>query len=189
MWRSQLLLAKIDADANKEYESKDGMQSAIFGPPFWLTIHITSFNYPTHPTEDQKKQYSTWLWSYGNILPCKYCRENFSQNMKNAGFNFEETMKSRHSFSRFCYDLHDVVNTMLKKTSPPFEQIREQYEAFRAKCLSETQKKVMENMQMEKGCIRPHHNGKAAKCLIKIVPKESEEENFQIAKECCPRLF
>jgi len=172
----------------QDYESKDGMQSAIFGPAFWMTIHITSFNYPVNPTQKQKEDYANWLWAFGNILPCRYCRDNFEINMKQACFDFEKSMQSRHTFSKFCYDLHDSVNKMLNKQSPPFHEVRDRYESFRAKCLTESEKIKLESQNMKKGCIRPDHNGKAAKCTIKIIPRDSNTPTFQVDQECCPNF-
>lgn len=174
-------------DENSPFKSKDGMQSAIFGPAFWMTIHITSFNYPVNPTEEDKQNYATWLLSIGKILPCRYCRENFAQNMKTAGFSYE-SMNSRDSFSRFCYNLHDAVNIMLHKTSPPFEEIRDRYEALRAKCLTEKQKEEFSKKKQEMGCIRPVHKGQRGKCVISIVPinENKNKDNFTIHSKCMP---
>lgn len=180
-WASERQLGRLNAakyngtDQNEApYRSSDGMQSAIFGPAFWMTIHITSFNYPVHPTETDKTNYATWLWSIGNVLPCRYCRENFPKNMQSANFTMEESMKDRDSFSRFCYNLHDCVNKMLNKTSPPFSEVREHYENFRARCMSEAQKKHLLKVSKELGCIRPEHNGKRGKCEIRIIPQEDQ---------------
>lgn len=170
----------------QNYKSRDGMQSAIFGPAFWMTIHITSFNYPVEPTEEDKKNYSNWLMSIGKILPCRYCRENFPKNIEAAGYNYDTCMKSRDSFSKFCYELHDVVNKMLKKTSPPFEEIRSKYELFRAKCLSKEETNKLNREKKELGCIRPIHSGAKGKCVISIVPQDYSSNHFIVHEKCKP---
>jgi len=44
-------------------------------------------------------------------------------------------MKSRETFSKYVYRLHEVVNTMLHKTSGlTYDDVRERYEHFRARC-------------------------------------------------------
>ena len=46
-----------------------------------------------------------------------------------------ENMKSRDTFSRYIYDLHEVINTMLnKKSGLTYEVVRERYEHFRSRC-------------------------------------------------------
>ena len=44
-------------------------------------------------------------------------------------------MKSRYTFSKYVYNLHEVVNTMLnKKSNLSYDEVRERYENFRARC-------------------------------------------------------
>ena len=152
-----------------------------------MSIHITSFNYPVDPTEEDKVNYKEWLLSIGKVLPCKFCRDNFDKNMESVKFNMDK-MKSRETFSRFCYDLHDSVNRMLDKPqSPPFEEIRDRYEGFRSRCMSDEQKKELLKVQVELGCVRPLHNGTKAKCAISIVPYNSVIPNFQVDGNCQAR--
>lgn len=185
-WKALQLATRI-AGTDDAFGSRDGMQSAIFGPVFWMSIHLTSFNYPVRPTEEDKQNYSTWLWSIGKVLPCRYCRENFAKNMKSAGWA-PSVMESRHTFSRFCYELHCAVNVMLGKPSPPFERVREQYKMFRAKCLTNEQKRQLQREQKELGCIRPMHNGKRGQCVINIVPNEEKNTSRIIVdRQCMPR--
>ena len=68
-------------DLEEKYGSSSGMQTNIWGPAMWMSIHVVSFNYPVKPTKEQMKHYATWLTSIGNVLPCKYCRDNFKNNM------------------------------------------------------------------------------------------------------------
>ena len=41
----------------KQYNSKDGMMTSIWGPSMWHTMHTISFNYPVKPTKEDKKNY------------------------------------------------------------------------------------------------------------------------------------
>ena len=63
------------------YNSKNGFQTLVWGPPTWMSIHITSFNYPPEPTEKDRQNYKIWLESMENVLPCRYCRENFAKKI------------------------------------------------------------------------------------------------------------
>lgn len=194
MWTSEKKLQLIKG-TNVNYSSKDGFQSAVFGPIFWSAIHMVSFNYPVHPSREDKYNYVNWLLSVGNVLPCKYCRDNFVTNLNSAGWNPHDDLsvaidmnqailKSRDSFSRFCYTLHDEVNKMLNKTSPPFQEVRYKFELLRAKCMTEKEKLELKKSQQELGCIRPAENGIRAKCVINIVPKDTNTPGFQIDKRC-----
>ena len=175
----------------EKYGSSSGMQTNIWGPAMWMSIHVVSFNYPVKPTKEQMKQYTTWLTSIGDILPCKYCRENFKNNMTTSGWSYSnpyenetKILQSRYTFSYFCWRLHDNVNLMLGKTSPPFEEVRDRFESMRASCLSEKEKMDLEKESKELGCIRPLHKGERGKCVISIVPVKENVESFTIDQKC-----
>jgi len=54
-----------------------------------------------------------------------------------------EKLKNRDTFSRYLYDLHELINNMLnKKSGLSYEEIRERYEHFRSRC----NKKKLKNM-------------------------------------------
>ena len=61
----------------EDYNSGDGMLTSVWGPVFWFFLHTMSFNYPVKPTEENKKHYREFILRLENILPCKYCRDNF----------------------------------------------------------------------------------------------------------------
>lgn len=171
----------------KDYESSNGMQSAIFGPLIWHTLHITSFNYPVHPTNEDKKNYTTFLLSLEHTLPCVYCRANFKNNIKAAGF-CPSVMDSRDSFSRFIYRFHNCVNKMLdKKIDIPYEEVRDRYEHFRARCNEKEHKsdilKEQEKSKKEKGCSDALY-GTKSKSIVHIVPKTSKVAHFKINPKC-----
>ena len=41
----------------KDYNSNDGMITTVWGPALWHYLHTMSFNYPIHPTVEEKKNY------------------------------------------------------------------------------------------------------------------------------------
>ena len=98
----------------QDFHSKDGMLVGIWGPSMWHVLHTMSFNYPTNPTKAQKKQYRGFILSLQNVLPCGKCRENLKKNLKEHPL-LDKHMVSRDTFSRYVYDLHEVVNKMLEK--------------------------------------------------------------------------
>ena len=64
-----------------EFNSGDGMLTTVWGPSMWHFLHTMSFNYPVKPTCDDKQNYSNFIRSLKNILPCRYCRENLTRNL------------------------------------------------------------------------------------------------------------
>ena len=65
-----------------DYNSNDGMVTNIWGPSLWHVLHTISFNYPVNPTSDDKKNYKQFILSLRDVLPCRACRENFADNIK-----------------------------------------------------------------------------------------------------------
>jgi hypothetical protein len=166
-----------------DYNSNDGMGTYTWGPLIWNTLHIMSFNYPVVPDEETKNHYHEYLMSLEHVLPCKSCRVNFSKNLKMAGYN-RDKLKNRDQFSRFIYDLHNVVNQMLGKPKYlTYEQIRDRYEMFRAKCVNDTPV----HTRFETGCTKPNNNIKT-QSVVNIVPLRINRETFVIDKKCLPTI-
>jgi hypothetical protein len=176
----------------KDFVSGDGMIVNLWGPPQWHFLHTMSFNYPIEPTQEDKVHYRDYILSLQHVLPCKYCRINLKTNLKTLPLTMAE-MKNRESFSRYVYELHELVNRMLKKKSNlTYCDVRERYEHFRARCTEEKPVifKYMKNVktkknkkEKEKGCTEPLY-GQKSKCIINIVPQEEKGASLQIDKKC-----
>ena len=167
-----------------DFNSGDGMLTSVWGPSLWHSLHTMSFNYPTNPTNKQKIHYRNFVLNLQYVLPCKYCRMNLVNNFKALPLKMSY-MKNRETFSRYVYELHELINRMLgKKSGLTYEMVQERYEHFRARC-TETKKKQQRvyKFKKEKGCTEPLY-GKKAKCVIKIIPQDKKEDTFQMSKQC-----
>jgi len=177
-----------------DFVSSDGMLTTVWGPSIWHYLHTMSFNYPVKPSNEEKNHYYDFMINLKNVLPCKYCRENLKKNYKEFPLT-RKHMESRESFSRYVYNLHELINKMLnKKSNLSYCDVRERYEHFRARCTEEkrtvfkfnkTMKKQLKQTtkKTEKGCTEPLF-GKKSKCVIKIVPQNNKTETFQMDKKC-----
>lgn len=166
---------------SEEYDSNEGMLTAVWGPSLWHFLHTLSFNYPVKPTKEDRQHYKEFIYSLQHILPCRYCRENLKENLKTVCFN-DECLKNRESFSRAIYDLHNHINVMLgKKKYKTYEQVRDCYENFRARCKLPV--KTLKKNKKEKGCVNPLY-GVKSKCIINIVPKTCKKNTFHVEKQC-----
>jgi hypothetical protein len=166
------------------YESNNGMMTYIWGPATWHLLHCISFNYPVHPTPEDKKHYSAFVRNLQHVLPCGKCRKNLVKNFKKLPLE-EKDMVSRESFSKYIFNLHEVINTMLgKKSGLTYEEVRDTYEQFRARCAPSHRKGKMiagkpgNRTRREKGCTVPY-SGKPKKCILKIVPRTMKCASFQ----------
>jgi len=174
--------------SKKDYKSGDGMLTSVWGPPMWHYLHTMSFNYPVNPTPDDKKHYRDFIINLQYVLPCKYCRVNLTNNFKKKPLQMCN-MKNRDTFSRYIYELHEIVNKMLHKTSHlSYCEVRERYEHFRSRCTEEKPKifnfkKTNTRRKKENGCTEPLY-GKKSKCVISIVPQEDKTATMKIDKKC-----
>ena len=190
---------------NEDYNSDNGMQTLVWGPAIWHFLHTISFNYPVKPTVKDKKHYQQFIYSLRHILPCKYCRQNLDKNLKQHPLTINQ-MKNRETFSKYVYELHEIVNKMLgKKSGLTYNEVKDRYEFFRSRCnnddikthnnkYTKTHKNIKthtkqketkkeKEKEKEKGCTIPLY-GKKSKCVINIVPKEHKCSTFKIDKKC-----
>ena len=184
---------KIRAFTKKDFHSGDGMLTTVWGPSMWHFLHTMSFNYPVEPTPADKKHYMDFVLNLRNVLPCKYCRMNLTNNLATRPIRMCH-MESRDTFSRFIYELHETVNRFLGKHSGlSYCDVRERYEHFRSRCTQDTPKvfnfksfygkKNSGTDKHEKGCTEPLY-GKKAKCVISIVPQEVKVPTFSVDDQC-----
>jgi hypothetical protein len=185
--RFKLGITKKYTFTRKDYMSGDGMLTTVWGPAAWHLLHTISFNYPVNPTKENKKHYKEFVENLSNVLPCKYCRINLKNNFKAYPIKSCH-MKSRDTFSKYIYNLHEMINRMLgKKSGLSYCDVRERYEHFRSRCTQNDGLKLFKfnktRKNKEKGCTEPLY-GKKAKCVIKIVPQEEKTPSFVVDNKC-----
>lgn len=186
--KKKITYKKKSTYKKKDYNSNEGMLTSVWGPSLWHYLHIISFNYPNIPTEIQKKKYKQLLLNLQYTLPCSHCRINLKNNFKKFPLN-KTIFENRYNFSKYVYNLHELINKLLKKKSNlTYCQIRERYEHFRSRCTIDNSKifkygKGLNKTKKENGCVDPLY-GKKSKCVISIVPQEKKVKTFIIDKKC-----
>jgi len=170
-----------------DYNSNDGMLTTVWGPGIWHYLHTMSFNYPVNPTPADKRHYRNFVLELQYVLPCGKCRKNLASNFKKTPLR-QSDMKSRETFSRYIYELHETVNRMLgKKSGLSYDQVRERYEHFRARCakpiITLKPRKCRRTKKSDKGCVVPLYGNKA-KCVLQIIPQEVKCDTIQIDERC-----
>ena len=174
-----------------DYNSGDGMLTSVWGPSMWHTLHTISFNYPVNPTKNDKQSYRNYILNLKYVLPCGKCRDNLKNNFKKLPLKMKH-MENRETFSKYVYELHELINTMLgKKSGLSYDDIRERYEDFRARCtisLKEVKPRSKTYKKKENGCTEPLY-GEKSKCILKIIPNDNKQETFQIHEKCIRKVI
>ena len=172
------------------FNSNDGMLTYVWGPPLWHFLHTMSFNYPVNPTIDDKNRYEAFMYSIGFVLPCKYCRDNYYNNLKSINFG-DKDFQNRDTFSKMIYNLHDAVNKQLNKITPiTYKKVKHRYEHFRARCNLNTFEKNTAKLKNkpEKGCTDPEKGLMKVCSKILVVPYKKtgpkNSESIEISDEC-----
>ena len=156
--------------ADSPYNSNDGFRTKIWGPMMWAMMHMISMNYPVKPTEEDKRRYMTYFYCIQYVLPCGSCRTNLQLHMVLHPLQ-RRHLKNRHNLSKWVYDLHCRVNeTTGKKNTLSFNDVRNLYELFRARCSGN-------------GCTEPSNNIKT-RCVIHVVPDEYQTPTIFIDDSC-----
>ena len=160
--------------ANKNLDN--GLMTRLWGPSGWMFLHCVSFGYPykidpTNPEHLEKQNdYYRFFYYLGKVLPCKYCRNSYMEFFANN--SPMSKLGSRKEFTKWLYDVHNLVNDKLGVPScerPSFKEVEDRYQSFRAACKPLTEKE--RNDKAGKGCIAPEQ-GKPKRSVIKVVEYE-----------------
>lgn len=170
--------------SESDYISGDGMLTSVWGPSLWHYLHTMSFNYPVKPSSRDKKSYRAFILQLEHVLPCKYCRINLKTNLKNHPLTSKH-LQSRATFSKYVYELHEEINKMLRKQSNlTYEDVRERYEHFRARCGKRKKAMVVKTRKKKhKGCTESLYKIKS-KGVVQIVPQTEKCDSIIIDDKC-----
>jgi hypothetical protein len=151
----------------------NGLMTRLWGPSGWLFLHCVTFGYPykIDPTNQEhlakQNDYYRFFYYLGRVLPCKYCRNSYEEFFaKNSPMRH---LGSREELSKWLYDVHNLVNDKLGVPAcerPTFDEVKAQYETFRAACKPLTEKERTDKAGI--GCIAPA-SGKPKRSVIKVV--------------------
>ena len=101
------------------------MDSQIWGPYFWFTLHTITLAYPEKPTYIDRRHFHDFFLSLQHILPCQLCREHYKQHLQE--YPVSAHLDSKESLVKWCFFLHNKVNFSLGKPNFSYEEFREKY--------------------------------------------------------------
>ena len=160
-----------------------------------IVTDILSFPFQTK-RELQKKLKNNKEVYLGDIIINlnKIKRKNLRKNFKQLPL-YMKHMKNRDTFSRYIYDLHELINKMLgKKSGLSYDDVRQRYEHFRARCgksiqvenliiKTNTNNSTRKQSKKHKGCVQPLHKVKS-KGVVNIVPVSTKCDSISVDTKC-----
>ena len=102
------------------------MDTTIWGPPFWFTLHTISLNYPDNPTYTVRQHHLLFFESLKSILPCSICRNHYKEFLKNHPLS--PYLDNNKSLTRWVLDLHNNVNKLNNKKIWTMKEMKNYYE-------------------------------------------------------------
>ena len=57
------------------------MDTSVWGPTMWKTLHLITFSYPEKPSFSHRKQFYDFFNNLRYIIPCVYCRKNYIEHL------------------------------------------------------------------------------------------------------------
>ena len=101
------------------------MDSSIWGPSLWNSLHLITLNYPEKPSYAVRKQYYDFFNNLRYIIPCIYCRKNYIEHLNEIPL--EPHLDSRQLLVKWLIDIHNLVNKTLNKPQKKFNHINDLY--------------------------------------------------------------
>lgn len=87
------------------------MNQNIWGKCGWVLIHSIAVNYPNNPSPSEKENTIKFFTLLGDMLPCRYCRQHYHENLKSIPIN----ANSKMDLIWWTIDLHNKVNIITGK--------------------------------------------------------------------------
>lgn len=104
----------------------------VFGPHMWATIHYIALGYPEKPSEQDKKNYSSFYNSIANVIPCEECSKHLRENITKV--NISEYLETPDKLFEWTVLLHNIVNKMLGKPEWTLQRAVEHYKGEGNNC-------------------------------------------------------
>ena len=87
------------------------MNQNIWGKAAWVFIHSIAVNYPENPLPCEKENTINFFTLLGDMLPCRYCRQHYKENLK----QLPVAADSKMDLIWWTIDLHNRVNSSTGK--------------------------------------------------------------------------
>jgi hypothetical protein len=90
-----------------------GMGPSVWGPIFWMTMHIVTVGYSPFPTEAEQTAAINFFESLQYMIPCPICKEHYKENLKSNPV--KDAVEDKQKLIRWLFNMHNTINTQLGK--------------------------------------------------------------------------
>lgn len=97
------------------------MNTSVWGPTMWKTLHLITFSYPEKPSFVQRKQFYDFFNNLRYIIPCVYCRKNYIEHLNEIPI--EPYLDNNQLLIKWLIDIHNLVNKKLNKPMKSYSEV------------------------------------------------------------------
>ena len=101
------------------------MDSKIWGPHYWLTLHTIATTYPDHPNETIKKKYYNLFSDLPLFLPNKSMGNKFIKLLDK--YPISPYLSDKLSLMKWIHFIHNKINEQTRKKTIDFKTSLEHY--------------------------------------------------------------
>lgn len=96
--------------------------STAWQPLSWIIFHTLALNY----NDKYHEHYKSFFESFTKIIPCRICRNHYTQNINKSKMTIEENINKDNIFN-WTVDLHNSVNKMNYKKVWSHDEAKKYY--------------------------------------------------------------
>ena len=109
----------------KEY--KNSAEPEVWGPSFWLSLHIGSVNYPNEASPLCKEGMKGFILGMPYMIPCKVCSEHARAHIEANYEKLDDIVSGKIKLFNFFVDFHNKVN---KRYGKPLWTYEDAYKLY-----------------------------------------------------------
>ena len=102
------------------------MHPEFWGPHGWIFLHSITFEYPSQPTDQDKKKYYDFFHNLHYVLPCVSCAQHYQEHLIKYPLT-EEVLQNKKTLTQWLIQVHNEVNKSLGKPVLTMEQVIQEY--------------------------------------------------------------
>jgi len=112
-------LNRMASEKQVEFPSM-GMRPSVWGPIFWMTMHITTLGYSDFPNDTDKQGAIAFFESLQHTIPCPICKQHYKECLEK--YPVRNAVGSKQTLIRWLFMIHNLVNKELNKSQISWEE-------------------------------------------------------------------